>query len=455
MVNRPLKRLDLRGLGAEEPALRPHLPRPAGGAEEVGTLDAVRAILAEVEARGDDAVRELTARFDGVELGPELRVPPAELQAALDGLAPDLRASLEEAADAIRSFHAGQLPPAHRHERGGVTSVGLTRPVDRAGCYVPGGRAVYPSTVLMTAIPARVAGVPEVVLVVPPERGSGRVPAATLAAAALAGVDEVYPIGGAQAVGALAFGTAQIRPVDVIVGPGNVYVALAKREVAGRGLLAIPASFAGPSEVVVVADDTVPADYAAIDLIVQAEHGPGGLSWLLTWSEAVADAVEAAVGRLVEEAPRRADILATMDGNGYLVLCEGPEQAIAVANLIGPEHLELLCAGAELLVDRVRHAGAVFCGPLAPASIGDYLAGPNHVLPTFGSARFAGALTVHDFLKHLHVVTVSPEGLDRVAPHVARLAAAEGLDAHARSVLLRQEHERARQPDGRTEGTAR
>jgi histidinol dehydrogenase len=436
MANSPLKRLDLRGLGADEDVLRPHLPRPAPAGDE--PLDVVRAILDDVERRGDAALREHTARLDGVELRADLGVPPAELRAALESLSPALRAALEEAAEAIRSFHQGQLPPVHRHERGGVRSVGIARPVDRAGCYVPGGRAVYPSTVLMTAIPARVAGVAEVVLVVPPDRERGRIPEVTLAAAALAGVDEVYPVGGAQAIAALAFGTDSIRPVDVIVGPGNVYVALAKREVAGRGRVAVPSSFAGPSEVVVVADATVPPEYAAIDLIVQAEHGPGGLSWLLTWSEAVADRVEAAVGRLVEEAPRQADILATMEGNGYVVLCDGPEQALAVSNLIAPEHLELLCADAEDLVDRARHAGAVFCGPLAPAAIGDYLAGPNHVLPTFGSARFAGALTVHDFLKHLHVVTVSREGLDRVAPHVVELARAEGLDAHARSVLLRQ-----------------
>jgi histidinol dehydrogenase len=435
MANRPMKRLDLRGLGAQEASLEGRLPRPAPVGDE--PIEAVRAILDEVERRGDDALRELTERFDGVRLGPELQVPPPRIAAALDGLPSALRAALEEAAEAIRSFHEGQLPPVHRHERGGVRTLGITRPVDRAGCYVPGGRAVYPSTVLMTAIPARVAGVRETVLVVPPDRSTGEVPAVTLAAAALAGVDEVYPVGGAQAVAALAFGTESVRAVDVIVGPGNVFVALAKREVAGRGRVAIPASFAGPSEVVVVADETTPAEYAAIDLLVQAEHGPGGLSWLLTWSEAVADGVEVELDRLLENAPRRADMLATLEGNGYVVLCDGPEQAVAVSNLIAPEHLELLCAGAEDLVEGVRHAGAVFCGPLAPASIGDYLAGPNHVLPTFGSARFAGALTVHDFLKHLHVVTVSRDGLERVAPHVVALAQAEGLDAHARSVQLR------------------
>ena len=243
----------------------------------------------------------------------------------------------------------------------------------------------------------------------------------------------------------------------MIVGPGNVYVALAKREVAGRGLVAVPASFAGPSEVVVVADDTVPADYAAIDLIVQAEHGPGGLSWLLTWSEAVADAIEAAVDRLVEEAPRRADILATHGRQRLRRSCATGRSRRSRSPTSSPPSTSSCCAPTpSALVDGVRHAGAVFCGPLAPASIGDYLAGPNHVLPTFGSARFAGALTVRRLPQappRGH--GLDRQGLDRVAPHVARLARAEGLDAHARSVLLRQEHERARQPDGRTEGTAR
>jgi histidinol dehydrogenase len=428
-----LKRLDLRGISGD---LGAHLPRPNLGGDE--PVEAVRAILAEVEARGDAALRDFTARFDGVQLGPELQVPRRELDDALGRIDGGLRAALEEAAASIRSFHEGQRTPEHHHERGGIRVRGYKRPVERAGLYVPGGRAVYPSTVLMTAVPAKVAGVPEAVLCVPPDRATGHVPDATLAAAAIAEVDEVYPIGGAQAIAALAFGTESIRPVDVIVGPGNVYVAVAKREVAGRGRVAVPSSFTGPSEVVVVADDTVAPDFAAIDLIVQAEHGPGGLSWLLTWSDEVADRVTEAVGRLADDAPRRADILSTLDGGGYAVLCDGPEQAIAVSNLIAPEHLELLCAAPERLVPLVRNAGAVFCGPLAPASIGDYLAGPNHVLPTFGSARFSSALTIDDFLKHLHVVSVDAAGLERVAPHVVALARAEGLDAHAQSILLRQ-----------------
>jgi histidinol dehydrogenase len=290
----------------------------------------------------------------------------------------------------------------------------------------------------MTVIPARVAGVGEVVVCSPPSP-DGRVPDGILAAAALAGVDEVHPVGGAQAIGALAYGTESIRPVDVIVGPGNVYVATAKREVGAEGVVGLPAAFAGPSEVVVVADESTPADYAAIDLVVQAEHGPDGLAWLITWSEAVADAVSEAVARLVAASPRRADLEATLDGGGYAVLVDGPEQAAAVFNAIAPEHLELMNGSPEELLPLVRNAGAVFCGVDAPASVGDYVAGPSHVLPTFGTARFSSALRVDDFLKQIHVVSLAEGALARVAPSVAALAEAEGLPAHAESVRIRGE----------------
>ncbi|QGG95512.1 histidinol dehydrogenase [Actinomarinicola tropica] len=423
--------VDLRGVAADE--LARHLPRPEVAGE--GPVAAVREILDDVRVRGDEALRDLTERFDGVR--PEqLRVPVEELHAALHRIDPDVRRALEIAAERIRAFHETQVRPDHELRRDGLVVEALVRPVDRAGIYVPGGRAAYPSTVLMAAIPALVAGVEQVALVVPPNRDTGRVADVTLAAAAIAGVDEVYGIGGAQAIGALAYGTATIRPVDVIAGPGNVYVAVAKREVADH--VGIAAAFAGPSEVVVVADGSTPVDYAAIDVVLQAEHGPDGLSWLITWSDDVARDVDAAIERLVASAPRRADIEATLDKGGYVALVDGPEQAIDVANLIAPEHLELLCADPRSLVPRVRHAGAVFCGPLAPASIGDYLAGPSHVLPTDGTARFASALTVADFTKDVHVVTVDPEGFDAVAPHVVAIAEAEGLDAHAESIRLRQ-----------------
>lgn len=426
-----LERLDLRGFTGD---LAARLPRPAMGGEE--PLAAVRQILADVDERGDDAVRELTSRFDGVDLD-ELRVPPEDVDAATKVIDPDLLAALEAAADRIRAFHRTQLVDDHDWARDGIVVRGLRRAVRRAGLYVPGGRAAYPSTVLMTAIPARVAGVAEVALCVPPDRTIGAIPPVTLAAASVAGVDEVYQIGGAQAIAAMAYGTESVPAVDVIAGPGNVYVAVAKREVAGR--VGVPMSFAGPSEVVVVADATVPADYAAIDIILQAEHGPDGLAWLVTWDPDVADSVTAAVERLVADSPRRDEILSTLDEGGYAALCDGPDQAMEVVNLIAPEHLELMVAEPDDLVPLVHSAGAVFTGVHGPASIGDYVAGPSHVLPTFGTARFASALTVTDFQKQLHVVDVSKEGFDHVAAHVATLADAEGLDAHARSIRMRQE----------------
>ena len=428
-----LRRLDLRGLGAADAEAR--LPRPnAAGEEPVAT---VREILADVRARGDAALLELTERYDGVRPA-ALAVAREEWDAALRRIAPEVRAALEAAATSIRAFQQAERAPEVRHEAGGIVTRTLRRPVDRAGCYVPGGRARYPSTVLMTVIPARVAGVPHVALCVPPGP-DGVVDDVVLAAAAIAGADSVHPVGGAQAIAALAYGTESIPAVDVIAGPGNVYVAVAKREVAGQGLVGVPAAFAGPSEVVVLADASVPAVYAAVDVVVQAEHGPDGLAWLVTWDEAVADAVEAEVVRLAAASPRRADIEATLDKSGTSVLVDDRERAIGIANAIAPEHLELLCAAPDDLVPLVRHAGAVFLGPLSPASIGDYYAGPSHVLPTFGSARFAGALTPDDFTKAVHVVEVSAGGFVAAADHVVALAEAEGLPAHAESIRVRRE----------------
>ncbi|MGI9079279.1 MAG: histidinol dehydrogenase [Acidimicrobiales bacterium] len=425
-----LTRLDLRGAGRD---LRARLPRPAQPG--AGPVEAVREILAAVAAGGDTAVREYTERFDGVAID-DLRVPPAELKAALEATPTPLRQALEAAHDAIATYHRAQVRVDSRHEGDGIVVRELRRPMARAGLYAPGGRARYPSTVLMTAVPAREAGVGELVLCVPPEP-DGRVAGVTLAAAALAGVDEVYRIGGAQAVAAMAYGTETIRPTDVIVGPGNIYVAIAKREVAASGLVGMPSGFAGPSEVVVVADETTPVEFAAIDVIVQAEHGPDGLAWLITWSDDVADAVGEAVKRLVADSPRRADLEATLATGGYAAVVDGPRAAVEVANIIAPEHLQLMCADAEELLPLVRNAGAVFCGLSSPAAIGDYLAGPSHVLPTNGSARFSSGLRVDDFTRHLHAVIVDEAALARVTPHVVAMAEAEGLSAHASSVTIR------------------
>jgi histidinol dehydrogenase len=423
-----LSRLDLRGGDADPGGVL------AGPAEDADTdaLESVRAIIADVRARGDAALRELTARFDGVVVD-ALAVPPAEVAGALDAVPSDFRAALEYAAGEIRAYHDAQRGEELRLVRDGVELRELAVPVDRAGLYVPGGRAVYPSTVLMTAIPARIAGVAELALCVPPG-ADGRVPTATLAAAALTGVDEVFRVGGAQAIAALAYGTETIRPVDVIVGPGNRYVALAKREVAG---VVGMESTAGPSEVVVVADDSAPAQLVAADLIAQAEHGPDGAAVLVTWDEAVADAVDRAVDELVATSTRRDEIVGNLATGGRIVLVADAGAAIEVVNVIAPEHLELVTADPEQLLPRVRNAGAVFCGPWSPAAVGDYVAGVNHVLPTGRTARFASALRVDTFRKHVHVVRLDEGALARVAPHVEAMAAMEGLDAHARSVRLR------------------
>lgn len=423
-----LRRIDLRASSA---ALEEVLPRPT--TPSGGPVDAVREILATVRADGDAAVRAYTERFDGVSLD-TLVVDGGKIEAAIDRVDPRVREALETAAERIRAYHEAQMPTEVSVEHSGLSVRGLHRAVERAACYVPGGRALYPSTVLMTAIPASVAGVDEIVLCVPPGP-DGAVPDVVLAAASIAGVHEVISVGGAQAIAAVAYGTESIRPVDVIVGPGNVFVALAKQEVAG--LVGVPSSFAGPSEVVVVADGSVSADYAAVDVILQAEHGPDGLAWFVTWNEEFADEVVNSIERLVAAAPRRAEIEATLQSSGVAVICATIEQAMEVANFIAPEHLELQTADDEALLALVRHAGAVFCGAYAPASIGDYAAGPSHVLPTSGTARFASALTVRDFMKDLHVVRADREGFEALAETVEVLAGAEGLDAHAASIRLR------------------
>jgi histidinol dehydrogenase len=422
-----LSRLDLRAFDGDLDAV---LARPQPGGDE--PLAAVREIIATVRRDGDAALFALTERFDGAQLD-SLRVPAGDLEAALMSVPPAFREALEFAKAQILAYHRTQLPTELRHEREGVVVRDVVRPVDRAGLYVPGGRAAYPSTVLMTAIPAQVAGVGEIALCVPPDR-DGRLPAATMAAAALVGIEEVYRVGGAQAIAAMAYGTESIKRVDVIVGPGNVYVTLAKREV--NGIVGIEAT-AGPSELVVVADESTPPEYVAIDLMAQAEHGPNGAAVLVTWSEDLAKAVDGLLTELVAESPRRAEIEATLAEGGLSVLVDGPAGAMAVANIVAPEHLQLMNADPEALVPLVRNAGAVFTGHYAPACVGDYVAGVNHVLPTARTARFSSALRVDHFMKHLHVVSLDEAALARVTPYVAAFADVEGLDAHGRSVRVR------------------
>ena len=427
-----LRRVDVRGFSGNRRALAEALPQPVD--EQDRSSAAVAAIIAEVRSGGDAALRRLTEQFDGVSLD-ELRVPAEEVQAALGRIPDELSEALGIAHDRILAYHAHEsAPDVPDFEDAGVTVRHLVRPVSRAGCYAPGGRARYPSTVLMCAVPAHVAGVEETILCVPPGP-DGRVDDATLAAAAVAGIEEIYRVGGAQAIAAMAYGTESIGAVDVIVGPGNRYVAEAKRMVSG--VVGIASAFAGPSEVVVIAGpDTSPA-LAAIDLVVQAEHGPDGLAWLVTWSTEVADAVTAEVDRLVEASPRRDDLEANLGAGGVVVLVDGPKQACAVANIVAPEHLELLTEDADGLLAHITSAGAVFLGPNSPAVMGDYLAGPNHVLPTNRTARFASALRVDDFRRHIHAVSITEKAMEVLGPHVVTLAEVEGLPAHAESVRAR------------------
>ena len=423
-----LRTLDLRDSSGDYLS---QLPRPKVAGEP--PVDAVRAIVTEVRERGDAAVREFTQRFDHVALD-AIEVSPSQIKAGYERIDPELRQALEVAAEAIRGYYQLELHGDREFHHNQVVVRQHTIAVDVAGCYVPGGKARYPSSVLMTVIPARVAGVGEIVLCVPP-KSDGNLDDATLAAAYIAGVDHLYRIGGAQAIAAMAYGTQSVMRADVIVGPGNIYVSIAKREVAD--VVGVPASFAGPSEVVVITDDSVPLEWAVIDVIVQAEHGPDGLAWLVTWDEELAAKAPGVCSELLLRSPRQEQTSATLDDGGYVVLVRDYEQAIEVSNAIAPEHLEILSSNYEKMVPLVKNAGAIFVGPYSPASVGDYLAGPSHVLPTYGTARFASALSVVDFQKRVHSIEVSKEAIAQLSPHLSAIAAAEGLWAHARSAEMR------------------
>lgn len=391
-------------------------------------------ILEDVRARGDAAVLALTAKFDRLELTAEtMRIPADEIDAAAAAVEPETRAALDLAAERIRSFHAKTLPQGLDYRDADGVRLGVRwRPVSAAGLYVPGGTAALPSSVLMNAIPAKVAGVERLVMVHPtPE---GRTNPLSLAAAKLAGVDEVYRIGGAQAVGALAYGTETIRPVDKIVGPGNAYVAAAKRRVFGTvGIDMI----AGPSEILVVADGANDPDWIAIDLLSQAEHDASAQSVLITDDAAFAEAVERALAAQLARLPRRAIAEASWEAHGAVILVRSLDDAPALVDRIAPEHLELAVADPEALAERISHAGAIFLGRHTPEAVGDYIAGPNHVLPTSGSARFSSGLGVLDFMKRTSLVACDSDSLRAIGPAAVRLAEAEGLGAHARSVAVR------------------
>lgn len=422
----PVRRFDVRSW-LDSPMSRRRLDLSRFAEERATVAEICRRVLSE----GDYALRELGEKFDGWAPGTDetFEVPTTKVREALDRLATADRAALEFAAARIRDFHVRQVQPATLGSPGLKL---LTRPVRRAGVYAPGGRAAYPSTVLMTVIPARVAGVSEVVLATPP-RPDGTVPSAILAAAHIAGVDAVYRIGGAQAIAALAYGTASIPRVDVVAGPGNIYVTLAKREVFGSvGVDGI----AGPTEVVVVADGNARPDFVAADLAAQLEHDPLAWGVLITESGHLADRVEEELESLVRGL-ERADVI--RQANCCIVVTDDLEQAMQLANDFAPEHLLVVADDAARLAAQVENAGAVFVGPYSTVPLGDYAAGPNHTLPTSGAARFSSPLGVHTFLKRMSVLSLNRGDLETLREPVVRLAMLEGLGAHAHAVEVRLE----------------
>jgi histidinol dehydrogenase len=410
--------------------LDPWLPRRAGS--DPATRTAVAAILEDVSARGDEAVREYTRRFDGVDLAPEQwELDQAAWQGSLERIDPGLRAALGRAVDRVREYHQHQREPGFHLAQDDGSLVGMkVTPLDRVGLYVPGGKASYPSSVVMNAVPALVAGVQEIIAVVPPNGATD----AVLAACALSGVTRIFRVGGAQAVAALAYGTVTVPRVDKIVGPGNRWVAEAKRQVVGQvGIDMI----AGPTEVLVIADGSARADRVAADLIAQAEHDEDAVSWCVTTDAGLADALPAALESALARAPRAAIARVALERNGLLVLVPSMREAIDVANRRAPEHLHIVAEGAERIGKSIRHAGAIFLGDDTPEPVGDYLAGPSHVLPTAGTARYASPLGVYDFVKRTSIIRYTSARLAADAGAILALAEAEGLFGHAEAVRIR------------------
>jgi histidinol dehydrogenase len=415
-------------------AARLHWSAETDGAIEQRVAD----ILADVKQRGDAAVLDCTARFDGLQVTSmaELELTQAELKAAFDGLPQAQKDALQAAARRVRSYHeaqkkAGGQSWSYRDEDGSLLGQKVT-PLDRVGIYVPGGKAAYPSSVLMNAIPAHVAGVAEIMMVVPTPRGEKN--PLVLAAAYVAGVSRAFTIGGAQAVGALAYGTATIPKVDKITGPGNAYVASAKKRVFGTvGIDMI----AGPSEILVLADGSTPAEWVAMDLFSQAEHDELAQSILLCPDAAYIDAVQREIDRLLPTLPRAAIIAKSMNDRGALIHTRSMEEACTISNRIAPEHLEVSSAEPHRWEPLLKHAGAIFLGAYTSESLGDYCAGPNHVLPTSGTARFSSPLGVYDFQKRSSLIEVSEQGAQSLGLIAAELAYGEGLQAHARAAELR------------------
>lgn len=407
------------------------------GEEDFRAVDEqVAQIMEAVRTKGDEALLEYTARFDGVRLE-TVRVEEAEVEEALARVDADFMETLEKAAENIRRYHEHQLEETWKmkDERGTVLGQ-IVRPLVRVGIYVPGGKAAYPSTVLMNALPAQVAGVGEIAMATPPGP-DGAVDPHILAAARVAGIREIYKMGGAQAVAALAFGTGTVPKVDKITGPGNIYVARAKQAVFGRVDIDM---IAGPSEILVIADEGQNPAFIAADLLSQAEHDELAGAILATPSRRLAEAVSLAVEAQLEKLERRAIARASIDSHGFIFLTRTLEEAFDLANAVAPEHLELLIEGADRYVPLVRNAGAVFVGPYSPEPVGDYFAGPNHTLPTSGTARFSSALGTYDFVKKTSYIKYSKEALASDKDHIMRFAAREGLTAHANSIKVRFEN---------------
>ena len=417
--------MKLRRLSTREPGFDAALDALVryDAAEDAAMQETVRRILAEVRSRGDAAVLEYTQKFDGRN---EIRILK---DFSRETISVEQREALEAAHGRIRAFHEKQVQASWDYvDVDGARLGQRVTPLERVGLYVPGGKAAYPSSVLMNAVPAKVAGVREVVMVSPDPNPM------VLAAAAIAGVDRVIAIGGAQAVGALAYGTPSVPKVDKIVGPGNVYVAEAKRQVFGQVGIDM---LAGPSEILVICDGSAPADWVAMDLFSQAEHDESAQAILLSPNETYLNEVQVAIGRLIPSMPRKDIIQASLEGRGALILTRDLDEACGIANRIAPEHLELMVTNPESIEGKIRNVGALFVGPWSSEALGDYCAGPNHVLPTSGTARFSSPLGVYDFQKRSSFIQVSEQSARKLGPVAATLADGEGLPAHARAARMR------------------
>ena len=405
--------------------------------ETIETTEAqVRTILADIRTRGDAALIDYTARFDHVTLSAEtLLVPENDLETAWSQLSPEEQETFALARERIETFHREQRSKSWIMTGPSGEVLGqMVVPLERVGIYVPGGKAAYPSSVFMNAIPARVAGVAEIIMVTPP--GADGTNPLTMAAAFVCGIKKVYRVGGAQAIGALAYGTQTIPAVDKIVGPGNIYVAVAKKLVSGEvGIDMV----AGPSEILVVADDSADPDFIAADLLSQAEHDEEAKGILVTPSEALAEAVKNAIASQAAKLPRQEILTKALDEHGCIIVTNGIAQAVRLANRLAPEHLLLAVQEPFNLMGKIKHAGSVFLGQFSPVATGDYLAGPNHVLPTAGTARFSSPLGVYDFVKHMSITHFDQSQLKDLGTHIMRFARLEGLEAHARSVEVRME----------------